>query len=434
MDAIRDYAQDYELIKQFLREFTCTDLNGEDQFKYGLILTELANRESLHMFVDLADVEKFNIDLARQIVACTTRYTQIFYEVLDELIPMYKTREQDTMDIMDVFIEQRLTVSSKKPQPTSGPAQTVNNVNRLMNVDFDGKYPPDLIRRAEITFKPSSFQSTPIREVRAVHIGKLVTIRGIVTRATDVKPQLTIATYTCDQCGCETFQPVRGPYEDPLVECSSAPCKASKSLGRITLQIRGSKTTKYQEVKLQEHSDQVPIGHIPRTMTLMMLGELTRQCTPGDHVSITGIFLPVEKSGYGLKTGGLASNTYIRVHYVTQLNKTEDDELNLEPMSQEEAIDFVSQPDNFLNKISSSIAPEIHGHENLKKALLLLLVGGVDTKASGMKIRGNINICLMGDPGVAKSQLLSFIDRLASRSKYTNCISNFMSQSTELAI
>ena len=70
-------------------------------------------------------------------------------------------------------------------------------------------------------------------------------------------------------------------------------------------------------------------------------------------------------------------------------------------------------------KISLSIAPEIFGHEDVKKALLLLLVGGVDRQPAGMKIRGNINICLMGDPGVAKSQLLSYIDRLAPRSQYT---------------
>ena len=75
--------------------------------------------------------------------------------------------------------------------------------------------------------------------------------------------------------------------------------------------------------------------------------------------------------------------------------------------------------EDFYNKLSSSIAPEIYGHDDIKKALLLLLVGGVDCNPNGMKIRGSINICLMGDPGVAKSQLLSYINRLAPRSQYT---------------
>lgn len=73
--------------------------------------------------------------------------------------------------------------------------------------------------------------------------------------------------------------------------------------------------------------------------------------------------------------------------------------------------------DDFYKKLTMSLSPEIYGHTDVKKALLLLLVGGVDRRPDGMKIRGNINICLMGDPGVAKSQLLGYISRLASRSK-----------------
>ncbi|XP_005534620.1 PREDICTED: DNA replication licensing factor MCM7-like, partial [Pseudopodoces humilis] len=74
---------------------------------------------------------------------------------------------------------------------------------------------------------------------------------------------------------------------------------------------------------------------------------------------------------------------------------------------------------DFYGRLAGSIAPEIFGHEDVKKSLLLLLVGGVEQNPRGMRIRGNINICLMGDPGVAKSQLLCYIDRLAPRSQYT---------------
>lgn len=83
-------------------------------------------------------------------------------------------------------------------------------------------------------------------------------------------------------------------------------------------------------------------------------------------------------------------------------------------MTQEE-LALLSE-DDFYTKLAMSLAPEIYGHLDIKKALLLLLVGGVDKRPDGMKIRGNINICLMGDPGVAKSQLLNYINRLAPRS------------------
>lgn len=75
--------------------------------------------------------------------------------------------------------------------------------------------------------------------------------------------------------------------------------------------------------------------------------------------------------------------------------------------------------EDLYTSLASSIAPEIYGQLDIKKALLLLLVGGVNKRPDGMKIRGNINICLMGDPGVAKSQLLGYITRLAVRSQYT---------------
>merc|ERR1712141_445672 len=95
-----------------------------------------------------------------------------------------------------------------------------------------------------------------------------------------------------------------------------------------------------------------------------------------------------------------------------------EDELGAEQEMTEEELRALNGED-FYNKLSSSIAPEIYGHDDIKKALLLLLVSGVDRNPAGMKIRGNINICLMGDPGVAKSQLLSYMDRLAPRSQYT---------------
>jgi len=104
-----------------------------------------------------------------------------------------------------------------------------------------------------------------------------------------------------------------------------------------------------------------------------------------------------------------------------KMNKNEESimETDDECMTQEETEEFLMSGENIYSKLASSIAPEIYGHEDLKKALLLLLVGGVDRSPAGMKIRGNVNICMFGDPGVAKSQLLGFVNRMSSRSQYT---------------
>ena len=156
-------------------------------------------------------------------------------------------------------------------------------------------------------------------------------------------------------------------------------------------------------------------------------GDLTRLATPGDHVQICGIFLPIKTEGFKAMASGLLSDTYLEAHKITRLSKSED-ELGVEQDMTEEELRALNGED-FYNKLSSSIAPEIYGHEDVKKALLLLMVGGVDRNPAGMKIRGNINICLMGDPGVAKSQLLSYMDRLAPRYRHSGtmplCRSNY---------
>merc|ERR1712088_1116855 len=296
-----------------------------------------------------------------------------------------------------------------------GEARTRNAGERRPS---NNAFPPELMRRYEVNFKTGSdAKPIPIREVKADNIGKLINIRGIVTRATEVKPLLQVATYTYDQCGAETYQTVNSTSFMPLLMCPSDDCRINKAGGRLHLQTRGSKFIKFQEVKVQEHSDAVPVGHIPRSITVYSRGETTRQCIPGNHVSIDGIYLPIVKTGFQALASGLLSDTYLEAHRIMLINKTEDEELGEEEITKEELKQL--QDDDFYEKLAASIAPEIYGHEDIKKALLLLLVGGVDRNPSGMKIRGNVNICLMGDPGVAKSQLLSYMDRLAPRSQYT---------------
>uniref|UniRef100_A0A9J8CA51 DNA replication licensing factor MCM7 n=2 Tax=Cyprinus carpio TaxID=7962 RepID=A0A9J8CA51_CYPCA len=308
-------------------------------------------------------------------------------------------------DALDVYIEHRLMMETRGRDPAD-------------THDPRNQYPSELMRRFEVYFRPpSTLKPKVVRDVKADSIGQLVTVRGIVTRATEVKPMMAVATYTCDQCGAETYQPIASPSFTPLIMCPSQECVTNKSGGRLYLQTRGSKFIKFQELRIQEHSDQVPVGNIPRSMTIYARGENTRVAQPGDHVAVSGIFLPLLRSGFRQAVQGLLSETYLECHCITLMNKTEDDELGTEELSDEELRQITEE--DFYEKLAGSIAPEIYGHEDVKKALLLLLVGGVEQAPRGMKIRGNINICLMGDPGVAKSQLLSYIDRLAPRSQYT---------------
>ena len=113
----------------------------------------------------------------------------------------------------------------------------------------------------------------------------------MVTRATDVKPRVSVCTYACDVCGADIYQEVTGASFTPVFECISQRCVDNKRTGRITQQNRGTRFVKYQELRMQELPDQVPVGHIPRTITIHCIGELTRTCGPGDTVTVSGIFL-----------------------------------------------------------------------------------------------------------------------------------------------
>ncbi len=140
---------------------------------------------------------------------------------------------------------------------------------------------------------------------------------------------------------------------------------------------------------------------------------------PGDVVDIAGIFLPTPYTGFRAMRAGLLTDTYLEAQFITQHKKAYS-EMTIDP-GQARRIDKYRQDGTVYELLAKSIAPEIYGHLDVKKALLLLLVGGV-TKVvgDGMRIRGDINICLMGDPGVAKSQLLKYISDVAPRGVYTS--------------
>uniref|UniRef100_A0AAQ5XWZ1 DNA replication licensing factor MCM7 n=1 Tax=Amphiprion ocellaris TaxID=80972 RepID=A0AAQ5XWZ1_AMPOC len=394
---LSDYAKDKKC-KRFLQEFYTEDDNGKKVFKYGTQLVALAHREQVSLFVELDDVAEEDPELVESICENAKRYTGLFADAVHELLPEYKERDVVAKDSLDVYIEHRLMMEQRGRDPAD-------------TRDPRNQYPPELMRRFELYFKPpSTSKPKVVRDIRAESIGHLVTVRGIVTRATEVKPMMAVATYTCDQCGAETYQPIQSPSFMPLIMCPSQECVTNKSGGRLYLQTRGSKFVKFQELRIQEHSDQVPVGNIPRSMTIYARGENTRLAQPGDHVIAWFTTLNSILSG-------LLSETYLESHCITLMNKTEDDVLGNQELTDEELRSITGE--GFYEKLAGSIAPEIYGHEDVKKALLLLLVGGVQQAPKGMKIRGNINVCLMGDPGVAKSQLLSYIDRLAPRSQYT---------------
>lgn len=289
----------------------------------------------------------------------------------------------------------------------------------------EDKFPPELIRRYTLAFTPRQetrdhpSKAMAVRQVRGEHLGHLITIRAIATRVTDVKPIVQVSAYTCDRCGCEIFQPISDKQYAPITVCPSEDCKKNQANGQLNPSSRASKFLPFQEVKVQELAEQVPIGQIPRSLTIFCYGSLVRRVNPGDVVDISGIFLPTPYTGFKALKAGLLTDTYLEAQHITQHKKAYS-EMIVDPLLVRR-IDKYRHTGQVYELLAKSIAPEIYGHLDVKKALLLLLIGGVTKEmGDGMKIRGDLNICLMGDPGVAKSQLLKYISKVAPRGVYTS--------------
>uniref|UniRef100_A0A095BWP6 DNA replication licensing factor MCM7 n=1 Tax=Schistosoma haematobium TaxID=6185 RepID=A0A095BWP6_SCHHA len=436
LSAVRNYDEDKKACDQFLRFYSKMDSCGNKHFVYSEQLTRIANREQSVLYISLDDVAEHSSDLANAIECNAVRYTKIFAEVIDDLLPDFRTVDFVPQDVLDIFIDHRIRMEQRirAADAETAPRAVSRDPEPVNMAEVRSRFPPELLRRFEVYFcGRSDTKPLCVRNVLASSIGHLIQVRGVVTRATEVKPLITTATYTCDRCGAETYQEINNPTFMPLTVCGTAACKNAGpgGGGRLHMQTRGSKFLKFQEIRIQELSDQVPVGHIPRALTIYLRGENTRAAQPGDHILLTGVFLPSVRgasfSGSGrtnqasaslnTASGGLLTDTYLEGHSVQLLSKTDDVTDANEPS--EEEIERLRDLE-FYSLMAQSLAPEIYGHEDVKKALLLLLVGGVElAPKEGLRIRGNLNICLMGDPGVAKSQLLGFVDRLSPRSQYT---------------
>ncbi|XP_024527474.1 DNA replication licensing factor MCM7 isoform X1 [Selaginella moellendorffii] len=415
-----DYKSDKEQCKDLLRSF----VDADGRMKYLEMLQQVANRKLrsvdislddfcnvrclsfdrfLVLIVSLCLLQDFDAEmLVQRIRTNTKRYLGLFAEAIDEILPD-PTVPIDVDDDYEVLMRQR----------NNDPSENADNADPRQTL------PAEIKRYFEVHITAlTSEKPRALREVRASHIGQLVKVRGIVTRCSDVKPLIQVAVYTCEECGFEIYQEVTSRTFMPLLECPSTRCRTNNVKGRLILQLRASKFLKFQEAKIQELAEHVPKGHIPRSMTINIRGELTRQLGPGDLVEISGIFLPVPFTGFRAIRAGLVADTYLEAMSIKHTKKRYE-EYVLSGIEQD-TIEALAQDGQIYDRLSFSIAPEIFGHDDVKKALLLVLVGAPTRHLKdGMKIRGDLHVCLMGDPGVAKSQLLKHMVTIAPRGVYT---------------
>ena len=166
----------------------------------------------------------------------------------------------------------------------------------------------------------------------------------------------------------------------------------------------------HQTMSVQEMPEKAPAGQLPRAIDIIVDNDLVDQTKPGDRVQIIGSFrcMPGKQGGY--TTGNF--RTVLIANNVVLLSK----EVTLSEEDKKSCLEFSRQNEDVFEILSKSLAPSIHGHEYIKKALLCQLLGGVEKNLpNGTRLRGDINVLLMGDPSVAKSQLLRYVLHTAPR-------------------
>ena len=253
-----------------------------------------------------------------------------------------------------------------------------------------------------------------VRNLRSRDLGRMVSIKGIVKKSSEVRPRLYLGAFKCANCDDYTFVLQHDIRISKPQACERCGLGAGKT--RFTLVPEASIFMDVQKVELLDLPEEMRGGEQPQRITAYLFEDLAGRLVPGDRVILNGVLLPRQRRGPQQSTD---FDIYLHVISIEKLTKDED--LGDITPEDEKAIRELASDPNVIDRLVASIAPEIHGMHTVKEALLLQLFGGVPKKfRSGTRIRGDIHILLLGDPGTAKSQLLRYMADLAPRGIYTS--------------
>jgi replicative DNA helicase Mcm len=261
----------------------------------------------------------------------------------------------------------------------------------------------------------SKGQELLIRNIRSKHLGKMIGMEGIVRQASEVRPLVTNAKFECPSCGSIiSVLQIDKKFKEPS-RCSCGRRGGFKEIAKDMVDA--------QVLTIEEASDNLHGGEQPKRMTIFLKEDLVdpnmeMRTTPGSRVKIIGILKEI-----AISTGSGAMLTRfdlaVESNNIIPLDESFDD-IDIDEEDERAIRELAANP-KLVEKVVDSIAPSIWGHRNVKKALAFQLFGGVKkTRSDGTKMRGDIHVLLVGDPGVAKSVMLSFISGVAPKARYVS--------------
>jgi replicative DNA helicase Mcm len=261
-----------------------------------------------------------------------------------------------------------------------------------------------------------------LRQINAEVIGKMTSVSGMVVRSSEVKPLAKNVVYKCPE-GHTT----EVPLERGLNIYTPSKCSTEKCAHRdIRLDPEQSKFIDFQIIRLQELPEDLPPGQLPHYVDVTIKQDLVDNARPGDRIILTGIVRIEQEQITGTRVNSGLHRLRIEGNNIEFLGgrggknsrRSEREEISPE---EEKIIKSLARNTDVYERLINSFAPHIQGHAIIKESILLLMVGAMQRVMSdGTKIRGDINVFLVGDPGTAKSEMLKFCARLAPRGLYTS--------------
>lgn len=399
------------------------------------------------LYVDMRDVKAFprTQKLWHQAINYPTEMVAIMDQAVKdcmvELARADMVRQRNTATQSVAGTQARPSQSSEPAFPSSDRAEEPATP-RAQQKQADNL--EDQVNAVQYIVRPMGLdKATNLRDLNPSDMDKLVSVKGLVIRATPVIPDMKEAFFKCSVCGhsvtsCLDRGKIREPTECPRNRCGS----------KNSMQIIHNRCTfaDKQVIKLQETPDAVPAGQTPHSVSVCVYNDLVDFCKAGDRVELTGIFkvtsVRVNPAKRVVKS---VHKTYVDVLHVQKMDskrmgadpstldlaEDEDhhaagpgmDELRKTTAEEEQKIKETAARPDIYHLLARSLAPSIHEMDDVKKGIMLQLFGGTNKtfqKGGCPRYRGDINVLLCGDPSTAKSQILSYVHRIAPRGVYTS--------------
>mmetsp|Transcript_147042 Transcript_147042/g.409649 ORF Transcript_147042/g.409649 Transcript_147042/m.409649 type:complete len:894 (-) Transcript_147042:247-2928(-) len=253
----------------------------------------------------------------------------------------------------------------------------------------------------------------PIRELCTKHLSKLVYVHGVVTKRSGVFNEVKRLYLRCAKCNWPS-----GPFDvagDRDLKPGS--CIECQSKGPWKVDRQKTLYQNFQKITLQESPSSVEPGKMPVSKEVSITGDQVDTIRPGDELHLTGVYKCLYDAATNARTCFPVYRTVIEAVHVHR--KGDVAFMNITDDQQQQILKLAQNP-NIRELFIASMAPSIYGMRHVKEAIALSMMGGSAKVTAGKhRIRGDINTLIVGDPGLAKSQFLKYVEQTFPRAVYT---------------